>query len=180
MREGMEMCEADFLLCLDSDGQCDPRDFAKFWDVRNTADVIIGWRVHRADPLVRRLFSKFFYMLYQIVFRVPVHDPSCPYVLMRKSVAKTLGRELGAMKEGFWWEFVARAHRKGFSLRELPIHHQLRTAGVTQVYKWKKMPEIFLRHVAAIFTVWKETRTNRRALPGTSTARELHAPTQKG
>lgn len=159
MREGMEMCEADYLLCLDSDGQCDPRDFGKFWEARNSADVVIGWRVHRADPLVRRLFSRFFYVLYQIVFRAPVHDPSCPYVLMRNSVAKVMAEELGEMKEGFWWEFVARTHRRGFTLRELPIHHQLRSAGVTQVYKWSKMPGIFFRHVAALFTIWRQTKT---------------------
>jgi len=158
MREGMEMCEADYLLCLDSDGQCDPRDFAKFWEARNDADVVIGWRVNRADPMVRRIFSRFFYLLYQIVFRTPVHDPSCPYVLMRNSVAKSMAKELGEMKEGFWWEFVARTHRRGFTLREIPIHHQLRSAGVTQVYKWTKMPGIFFRHVLALFTIWRQTR----------------------
>jgi len=168
MREGMEMCESDYLLCLDSDGQCDPRDFGKFWEARNSADVIIGWRVHRADPLVRRLFSRFFYLLYQLVFRVPVHDPSCPYVLMRNSVAKVMAKELGEMKEGFWWEFVARTHRGGFTLHEMPIHHQLRSAGVTQVYKWSKMPGIFFRHIAALFKIWSQTR--RPKAPAAETA----------
>jgi dolichol-phosphate mannosyltransferase len=172
MREGMEMCEADYLLCLDSDGQCDPRDFAKFWSARNSADVIIGWRVHRADPLVRRLFSRFFFLLYQGVFHAPVHDPSCPYVLMRNSVAKVMARELGEMKEGFWWEFVARTHRHGFTLQEIPIHHQQRSAGVTQVYKWSKMPGIFFRHVAAIFTIWNQT-AHARALPHPSRTRSV-------
>ena len=172
MREGMEMCEADYLLCLDSDGQCDPRDFAKFWAARNSADVIIGWRIHRADPLVRRLFSRFFFLLYQGVFHAPVHDPSCPYVLMRNSVAKVMARELGEMKEGFWWEFVARTHRHGFTLQEIPIHHQQRSAGVTQVYKWSKMPGIFFRHVAAIFTIWNQT-AHARPLPAASHSRSV-------
>lgn len=158
MREGMDMLEADFLLCLDSDGQCDPADFASFWNIRESADVLIGWRTHRADPMVRRIFSRFFLVLYQGVFRAPVHDPSCPFVLMRKAVAKRLAHELGEMQEGFRWEFVARAHRRGFSVRELPIHHRLRSAGVTQVYKWQKMPGIFLRHVAALATIWNQTR----------------------
>jgi dolichol-phosphate mannosyltransferase len=169
MREGMEMCEADYLLCLDSDGQCDPRDFGKFWEARDRADVVIGWRVHRADPLVRRIFSRFFYLLYQTVFHAPVHDPSCPYVLMRNSVAKVMAKELGEMKEGFWWEFVARTHRSGFTLYEIPIHHQLRSAGVTQVYQWSKMPGIFLRHVAALLTIWRQTR-NKKMLPAPATS----------
>jgi glycosyltransferase involved in cell wall biosynthesis len=158
VRDGMLMLEADYLLCLDSDGQCEPKDFWQFWDARNEADVVLGWRVDRADTFVRRTFSRFFFVIYQCAFRTPVHDPSCPYVLMKKSVASRLVNELGAMQQGFWWEFVARVHRRGFKIKELPVHHRLRAAGVTQVYKWQKMPGIFLRHVAAIFRIRSETR----------------------
>jgi glycosyltransferase involved in cell wall biosynthesis len=158
MRDGILMLEAEYLLCMDSDGQCDPKDFATFWQQRDTADILIGWRTKRADSLVRRIFSRLFYLLYQLVFWTPVHDPSCPYVLVRKSVAQRLGGELGDMQEGFWWEFVARAHRRRFTIRELPVNHRLRSVGITQVYKWHKMPGIFLRHVVAIFKVWNETR----------------------
>lgn len=159
MREGMAMLDAEYLLCLDSDGQCDPKDFVSFWHERGTADILIGWRVHRADTFLRRTFSRFFYLLYQAVFHVPVHDPSCPYVLFSKAVARRLAGELGDMKEGFWWEFVARAHRRGFTIHELPVNHRLRSSGVTQVYKWSKMPGIFLRHVAALLKIWWGTRT---------------------
>jgi len=159
MREGMAMCDSDYLLCLDSDGQCDPKDFSQFWNRRTEADIVIGWRVHRADTFVRRTFSRFFYLLYQTVFHTPVHDPSCPFVLMPREVAHKLGAELGEMKEGFWWEFVARAHRHGFSILEIPVNHRLRSAGVTQVYRWSKMPGIFFRHTAALFRIWNQTRT---------------------
>ena len=158
MREGMAMAEAEFLLCLDSDGQCDPKDFPKFWMSRNSADVLIGWRTNRADTFVRRAFSRFFYLIYQSVFRTSVHDPSCPFVLMRRRVAQTLAAELGAMQEGFWWEFVARAHRRGFTIREFGVNHCVRSSGETQVYKWRKMPGIFFRHVAALPKIWNETR----------------------
>ena len=156
--EGMQMLESEYLLCLDSDGQCDPKDFWAFWEARERADIVLGWRVKRADTFVRRLFSRFFFAIYQTVLRTPVHDPSCPYVLMRREVAARLSKELGAMRQGFWWEFVARAHRRGFKIVELPVHHRLRTAGVTQVYGWKKMPGIFFHHVMAIFRIWVETR----------------------
>jgi len=156
--EGMQMLESEYLLCLDSDGQCDPKDFWAFWNARNKADVLLGWRTKRADTFTRRAFSRLFYFIYQTVLRTPVHDPSCPYVLIRKAVALRLGGELGAMKQGFWWEFVARVHRRGYTLKELPVHHRLRKAGVTQVYQWSKMPGIFLRHVRAIFRIWAETR----------------------
>lgn len=159
LREGMYMLKADFLLCLDSDGQCDPRDFGAFWEARREHDVVLGWRVQRADDRVRLLLSRFFYLIYQAVFRVPIHDPSCPFVLMNRDTAFRLVNELGAMQQGFWWEFVARAYRRGCRMKELPVHHRARTAGVTQVYHFSKMPGIFLRHVAAIYRVWLETRS---------------------
>ena len=164
VREGMLMLEADYLLCLDSDGQCDPVDFWAFWNARRESDVLIGWRVDRADNLMRKAFSRFFYLIYQLVLRTPVHDPSCPYVLIPKAVAHRLSGELGAMEQGFWWEFVARVHRRGYRILELPVHHRLRSAGVTQVYKWKKMPGIFFRHVAAIFRIWSETQNSTPAV----------------
>jgi dolichol-phosphate mannosyltransferase len=156
--EGMQMLESEYLLCLDSDGQCDPKDFWDLWNVRDQGDVILGWRVDRADTVLRRTLSRFFYLIYQAAFRTPVHDPSCPYVLIRKSVAARISGELGAMQQGFWWEFVARVHRRGYRIVEIPVHHRVRAAGVTQVYKFRKMPGIFIRHVLAIFSIWAETR----------------------
>ncbi len=157
VREGMNMLEAEWLLCIDSDGQCDPRDFEKFWAARDSADVLLGWRVDRQDTFARKTMSGFFYLIYQTVFRVPVHDPSCPYVLSSRRVVHGLADELREMKEGFWWEFVARVHRRGYSIREIPVQHRLRAAGVTQVYKVFKMPGIFIRHIIAIFKIRAQT-----------------------
>ena len=158
VRDGMESIEAPYLLCLDSDGQCDPKDFWQFWKARDEADILMGWRTNRADTPLRRFCSSLFRGFYQLAFRVPIHDPSCPYVLARKEVYQRLVGELGSMSQGFWWEFVARAHRRGFSMKELPINHRLRAGGVTQVYKYRKMPGIFLRHMWAIFEIWWQTR----------------------
>jgi dolichol-phosphate mannosyltransferase len=153
VRDGIAMMESEFLLCLDSDGQCDPKDFWQFWAARNSADLTMGWRVNRQDSLIRKLCSGFFYLLYQLLFRTPSHDPSCPYLLMSRRLVRQIYPQLGAMEQGFWWEFVARVHGNGFSIRELPVNHRLRAAGVTQVYGWKKMPGIFVRHVAALFEI---------------------------
>jgi glycosyltransferase involved in cell wall biosynthesis len=157
VRDGMRALASPYLLCLDSDGQCDPKDFWNLWDARHDADVVMGWRVDRADTRLRRALSRLFYLFYQALLRVPVHDPSCPFLLARKAVIERLVPELGAMQEGFWWEFVARAHRRGYSIKELPIHHRPRAGGTTQVYKYRKMPGIFFRHLLALFRIRKET-----------------------
>ena len=156
--DGMKSAEAEYLLCLDSDGQCDPRDFGKFWDVRDQQDVAIGRRVKRVDSLLRRALSRGFYFVYQLLYRVPVHDPSCPFVLARGQVMEKVVNELGEMKQGFWWEFIARVHRRGFSLREIPVNHRARSAGKTQVYRLSALPAIGYRHCVALFKIWLQTR----------------------
>ena len=159
--DAMRLSRAPYLLCLDADGQLDPKDFWRFWEVRNSRDVALGWRVRRADTRIRVLISRTFYHLYQCFYHVPVHDPSCPFLLIRRGVLEDLVNEMGSMKEGFWWEFVARVHRRGFSIRELPVNHRPRKAGTTQVYSPQKLPGIGCRHFVALFTVWHQTRGTR-------------------
>ena len=52
--DGYRATDSPYILAIDSDGQCDPKDFWKFWECRDKWDVIIGWRVNRADRPLRR------------------------------------------------------------------------------------------------------------------------------
>lgn len=158
VKDGMKVMDAPYLLCLDSDGQCDPHDFWKFWEYRDQSDVLIGWRTKRADPGLRRILSRFFYVVYKLFFNVPVHDPSCPFVLARKHVIASLVVEMERMQQGFWWEFTARAYLHGFAIKEIPVNHRVRFAGKTQVYQLKKMPGIGLRHFLALFQIRFQTK----------------------
>jgi dolichol-phosphate mannosyltransferase len=164
VRDGMFAADAPYLLCLDSDGQCDPRDIEAFWNARRTADVLMGWRVKRADGILRRLMSGFFFVFWKAVFAAPVHDPSCPFVLTPLAIVRAIACELGEMEQGFWWEYVARIYRRGWSIREFPVHHRERAAGVTQVYRLKKLPGIGYRHFRALFRIHQQTQ-QRSAAP---------------
>ena len=164
--DGMKAMRAPFLLCLDSDGQCDPEDFSQFWKCRDQANLLIGWRVHRADPWLRRCQSGLFRRLYSLLYPIQIHDPSCPFVLIPAASVRTLLPELGVMEQGFWWEFVARAHRHGLRMKELPIRHRARAAGETKVYTLGKLPGIGWRHLVALLTIWKQTRNPAAHKPG--------------
>jgi hypothetical protein len=65
------------------------------------------------------------------------------------------------MQQGFWWEFVARVYRRGFSVREIPVHHRSRSAGRTQVYRLSRLPSIAYHHLAALFKIRSQTRKKR-------------------
>lgn len=151
--DGLKILEAPYVLCLDSDGQCDPADFATFWRERAQADVLIGWRVDRQDAKLRKFLSGTFKLYYRILFGITIHDPSCPFVLAPRRVIQELIPELGVLSQGFWWEFVARVWSHGNTLKEIPVTHRLRAAGQTQVYRLRKLPGIGWTHVLGLMQI---------------------------
>ena len=69
---------------IDSDGQCDPQYFFRFWRERERHDVLYGRRGGRRDDGFRRTFASFIVRVFLLVgFRVNCVDANVPYRLMR-------------------------------------------------------------------------------------------------
>ncbi len=141
---GIKSAHSKYILCVDSDGQCDPKDFIKFWVNKDKANVLIGWRTKRADSPQRKLFSLMFKIVFKLLFPTPIHDPSCPYVLFKKQTILPYLKYLKYLKEGFWWGFVGVCVKKKLTLYEISISHRKRLKGETVVYKFNKIPLIAL------------------------------------
>ncbi|HKY73786.1 MAG TPA: glycosyltransferase family 2 protein [Patescibacteria group bacterium] len=144
---GIKTAKHPLILCVDSDGQCDPKDVEKFLKMFKKGTVLIGWRTHRQDSHKRILFSRGFKYVFSILFPNLLHDPSAPFVLFEKHTTKKLSHLLGFLKEGFWWGFVGACLRTGIPVIELPIHHRKRLVGNTQVYRPGKIPGIAMRNL---------------------------------
>ncbi|MEO8275034.1 MAG: glycosyltransferase family 2 protein [Thermoanaerobaculia bacterium] len=85
---------ADWVLQIDSDGQCDPRYFAAFWEARRNAPVIFGYRVRRDDGWSRWAISRVVSLVSWLAAGIWVGDANVPYRLMR---AAELSRAVEAM-----------------------------------------------------------------------------------
>src|SRR3989338_4193826 len=148
--DGIKTAKSDYILSIDSDGQCDPSDFQMFWKNRDRADIVIGWRTIRADAMQRRIFSFLFKTVFKILFPTSIHDPSAPYVIYKKKTVLPFLKYLIFLKEGFWWGFIGTAVKKGLTIYELPINHQKRLNGETVVYKTNKVPSIAIRNLVGL------------------------------
>lgn len=158
MVEGLAHTTSEWVLCLDADGQCAPGDFPLLWERRHGVDLVTGWRRERADTRPRRFVSGAFHAVYRSLFDVPVHDPSCPYALLRRAAIAPLLGELGLLEFGFWWELVARAHRSGLHITEVPIHHRPRVAGQTSLFTANRLPGLAVSHLIGLGRLWAQTR----------------------
>jgi dolichol-phosphate mannosyltransferase len=149
--DGIKTTKSTYILSIDSDGQCDPKDFMKFWRIRNTANIIIGWRKKRADAVQRKVFSFLFKTVFTLLFSAAIHDPSAPFVLYKKKIVISYIDYLKFLKEGFWWGFIGMAMKKKLTIIELPMHHRKRMNGETVVYKINKVPLIAVRNLIGLF-----------------------------
>ena len=70
VRSSINIAKGNYILSIDSDGQCDPNDFKKFWKKRSFLDngVLLGNRFKRKDNLQRLIMSKIFLILHRILF----------------------------------------------------------------------------------------------------------------
>jgi dolichol-phosphate mannosyltransferase len=148
--DGIRTAKSKYILSIDSDGQCDPKDFKKFWKNKNKADITIGWRTDRADAIQRKAFSFMFKTIFKILFPISLHDPSAPFVLYQKKTVLPYLKYYKFLKEGFWWGFIGTAVKKGLSVYELPMNHRNRLNGETVVYKTNKIPSIAFRNLIGL------------------------------
>jgi len=72
-----------FVFQIDSDGQCDPQFFFRFWRERQNFDVIYGERVKRDDGLRRVVATHILRVTLLLSARVDCIDANVPYRLMR-------------------------------------------------------------------------------------------------
>lgn len=151
--DGIKTATADYLLIMDSDGQCDPEDIIKFWEIRRASDLVNGYRVKRQDFMYRKIFSNICLIIYKILFNVPLRDPSFAFILMSKKVYKSLSYYNVECPDGFFWEFNARAKKFGYTFAEIEINHRKRSSGQTKIYHYKSLPGIAFNHLIGLLKV---------------------------
>jgi len=150
---GIKKATADYLLIMDSDGQCDPKQIFKFWNLRNQGDIVAGYRVKRQDFLYRKFFSDFAKFVYRFFFKVYLKDPSFAFSLIKRKVYKSLLNFNPSMPDGFFWEYNDRASHKNYKIIEVGIQHKKRRFGNTKIFHFWALPSIALINLIGIIKV---------------------------
>jgi glycosyltransferase involved in cell wall biosynthesis len=168
--DGLKASTADYVLCLESDGQYSPHDFWEFYEGREDYDISTGWRKPRRDTFARRLMSACFGCLYSLLFHSPLHDPSCAFMLIKRRVIDATAGDVGLLMEGFQREFIAIALARGFHVREIPLHHRPRQSGGTKAFPLVRIPRIATSNIWGLLRLWWRLRVSpsaarRKALP---------------
>jgi dolichol-phosphate mannosyltransferase len=152
---------SEYVVAIDSDGQYEPDDFFKLWQImqRDSPDIVMGRRMARQEPFYRRLLSRGLQLLERIMFPVKCKDVTSVMRLMKVGLAREIAKEVKYSPYNFWLEFTARMSLNGYRIVELPIVYRERMGG-SKIYSVGKMPKVILSEFHALRAVRREINGN--------------------
>lgn len=154
VRSGINASDSDVVLYTDGDQQFDLTELSLLWSRLEGADVVVGYRIRRADP-VHRLFIAWTYNhLLRVLFSLRVHDIDCAFKLIRREVAAAVHPDAGGAF--FSAEYVLRARHLGFRVVEVGVHHYPRTVGSPK----GATPKVILRTVREMLALRRKFRSS--------------------
>ncbi len=115
----------DIIITMDADLQDDPIEIKNFVNkIDEGYDLVSGWKIKRLDPLEKRLPSKLFNKVTSKMSGVELHDFNCGFKAYRREVVDAID-----IYGEFHRYIPVLAHRKGFKIAEMPVHHNKRKFG---------------------------------------------------
>lgn len=144
---GIDYAHGDYIVTIDADGQNDPRDIPKLIEKMKPGnyDLVLGWRMNRKEPFIRRILSNVANELISRSTKVHVHDRGCSLKIMKKDLAKSL--QLYGQLHRYIPELASMI---GARVAEIPTIDRNRRSGVSKYGSISRTPRVVLD----LFTVF--------------------------
>jgi glycosyltransferase involved in cell wall biosynthesis len=143
LRSGFAASRHELLAFTDGDRQFHVIDLGRLTAryLEGDADAVVGYRIKRADPLVRTLYAKAYRLANRIFFGLRVTDVDCACKLFRRDALAGISVESGGAF--FSAELLIKLRSLGRRVVEVGVPHYPRTAGSPTGAK----PQVVLRAV---------------------------------
>lgn len=130
LRSGFEASRYDLLAFTDGDRQFHVADIGRLTarlQQPDRPDVVVGFRIRRADPFVRVLYARTYKLANRVFFGLRITDVDCACKLFRREALEGIRVEsAGAF---FSAELMNRIRQAGRSIAQVGVPHYPRTAG---------------------------------------------------
>ncbi len=130
LRSGFEASRYELLAFTDGDRQFKIADIGRLTarlQAEDHPDVVVGFRIKRADPFIRVAYARTYKLANRIFFGLRVTDVDCACKLFRREALAGIRVEsAGAF---FSAELMNKIRQSGRSIAEVGVPHYERTAG---------------------------------------------------
>jgi len=151
LKTGFSNSSYPWVAFTDADGQFDFAEIEKFLPKTTSADLILGYRLKRADATSRKLYTFGWKFVARLLLGLKVRDYSCGFKLIKKSVFEAVS-PLETEEKVTQIEFLVKAHKKGFRFAEVGVHHFPRRFGAQTGADLK----VVVKSILDLFDLWKK------------------------
>jgi len=131
---GFKQSVGAIIATLDGDLQNDPGDLPLLIRELDSCDLACGVRARRADNFTRRISSRVARWARRVALRSSFLDTGCNLRAFRREVLETI-----PAFDGLHRFMPVLAQNAGARVRELPVRHHPRTAGVSKYGVWNRL-----------------------------------------
>ncbi len=131
---GIQQTNRPLLATLDGDLQNDPADLPRLLAELESCDFACGWRQNRQDTFVRRVSSRIARAARGMALGAEFRDTGCALRVFRRTALAGVFGFNGLHR--FLPILVAGG---GFRVREIPVNHRPRVAGVSKYGVWNRV-----------------------------------------
>ena len=126
--EGLKLAAlGDFIGYADADGATSPAAFLELTKRIGEADCVVGSRwlaesvMHQEQPTLRRVASRTFHFIVELLFWMHIKDTQCPCKLLRRDAVEKIHPTLCIADLAFDVNLLVSLKRAGFKILEVPI-----------------------------------------------------------
>lgn len=131
---GIQSGTGGIIATLDGDLQNDPADLPRLFAELENVDFVCGWRVNRRDNWLRRISSGIARRARKIVLGADFRDTGCALRAFRRAALD------GVFPFNGWHRFLPiLVQDHGTAIKEIPVHHRPRAAGVSKYGVWNRL-----------------------------------------
>ncbi len=130
LRSGFEASRYELVAFTDGDRQFRIADLGRLTarlTEPDAPDIVVGYRIRRADPLVRIVYARTYRLANRIFFGLRVRDVDCACKLFRRDALEGIRVESGGAF--FSAELLIKVLQAGRTVVEVGVPHYPRTAG---------------------------------------------------
>lgn len=131
IRLGFANARKDFILYIDSDEPFDVEEIARVIPMLDPRTALIGYRIGERESFKRKLFSRVYNTLVQLVFRLGVRDVN----FSMKLIPRTHLQKLDLRANGCFYdaELLAELKRAGIPVTEIGFAYNQRQYGMSSL-----------------------------------------------
>ena len=152
MIDGFTQASKEYIFYTDGDAQYDVSELELLVEHVKDYELIIGYRLKRAEGLKRVWASRCFHILNSLLFGITYKDIDCSFKLLnRRFLNKIAFHTKSALVDP---EILIQAKRLGFPVKEVGVHHYPRRFGQSQCLRVKLILSMILDMVRLRFIYW--------------------------